>query len=95
MLNVELSQHWDAKIFENFLNLACWLSLETLAECFQMSTHVLGFQSFFMFLHPFVLAKLVTSSVRVNTRYYRKVSNRHFKKMTNKRNVKKSDKIRA
>ena len=35
------------------------------AENSQMSTHVPGFQSFSMFLHPFVLAKLVTSSIRV------------------------------
>ena len=31
-----------------------------------MSTHVPGFLSFFMFLHHFVLAKLATSSTRVN-----------------------------
>ena len=31
-----------------------------------MSTHMPGFQSFFRFLHPFVLVKLVTSSIRVN-----------------------------
>ena len=32
-----------------------------------MSTHVQGFQSFFeVFLHRFVLAKLATSSIRVN-----------------------------
>ena len=30
-----------------------------------MSTHKPGFQSFFRFLHHFVLAKLVTSSIRV------------------------------
>ena len=31
-----------------------------------MSTHLPGFQSFFRFLHNFVLVKLVTSSIRVN-----------------------------
>ena len=31
-----------------------------------MSTHVSGFQSFFSFLHHFVLAKLATSSIRTN-----------------------------
>ena len=32
-----------------------------------MSIHVPGFQSFFkVFLHPFVLAKLATHSIRVN-----------------------------
>ena len=38
-----------------------------LAEYSQMSTHVPGFQSFFLviFLHHFVLAKLGTSSIRV------------------------------
>ena len=30
-----------------------------------MSTHVPGFQSFFMFLHHFVEATLVTSSIKV------------------------------
>ena len=33
-----------------------------------MSTHVPGFQSFFLFfLHHFVLAELATSSIRVST----------------------------
>ena len=41
-----------------------WIAL---VECFQMSTHLLGFQSFFRFLHHFVLAKLATSSIRVNS----------------------------
>ena len=31
-----------------------------------MSTHMPGFQSVFSFLHHFLLAKLATSSVRVN-----------------------------
>ena len=30
-----------------------------------MSTHLLGFRSFFRFLHHFVLGKLATSSIRV------------------------------
>ena len=37
----------------------------TLHEYSQMSTHVPGFQSFFRFLHYFVLAKLATTSIRV------------------------------
>ena len=35
-----------------------------------MSTHVPGFQTFFRFLHHFVLAKLATSSIRVNTPHW-------------------------
>ena len=31
-----------------------------------MSTHLPGFKSFFMILYNFVLAKLATSSIRVN-----------------------------
>ena len=38
---------------------------KALVEHYQMSTHLPGFQSFFRFLHHFVLAKLATSSVRV------------------------------
>ena len=30
-----------------------------------MSTHLLGFQSFFRFLHHFALSKLVTRSIKV------------------------------
>ena len=37
---------------------------DALAEYFQMSTHMLGFQ-FSGFLHHFVLAKLATTSIRV------------------------------
>ena len=37
-----------------------------LAEYSQMSTHLTGIQSFLGFLHHFVLAKLATSSIRVN-----------------------------
>ena len=40
---------------------------KALIECYQMSTHLPGFQSFFSFLRPFVLAKLATSSIRVNS----------------------------
>ena len=40
---------------------------KALAEYFQLSTHLPGFQSFSGFLHHFVLAKLATSSMRVNT----------------------------
>ena len=39
-----------------------WIAL---AESFQMSTHLPGFQSCFRFLHHLVLAKLATSSIRV------------------------------
>ena len=35
-----------------------------------MSTHLPGIQSFFRFLHHFVLAKLATSSIRVNAAIY-------------------------
>ena len=38
---------------------------KALAEFSQMSTHVSGFLSFFMFLHHFVMAKSATSSIRV------------------------------
>ena len=43
--------------------LSCWYS--ALADYSQMSTHMPGFQSFFSFLHHFVLAKLATTSVGV------------------------------
>ena len=39
-----------------------WVALN---EYSQMSTHKSGLQSFFRFLHQFVLAKLATSSIRV------------------------------
>ena len=39
---------------------------KALAEYSQMSTHLPGFQSFFTFLQNFALAKLATSSKRVN-----------------------------
>ena len=39
-----------------------WLAL---AEYFQMSTHMPGFQSFLRFFYEFVLAKLAISSIRV------------------------------
>ena len=42
-----------------------WVAL---AEYFQMSTHVPGLQSFFMFSYHFNLTKFVTSSIRVNPR---------------------------
>ena len=35
-----------------------------------MSTYVPGFQSFFFFLHYFILTKLAPSSIRVNTSTY-------------------------
>ena len=39
--------------------------LKALDECYQMSTHLPGFQKFSGFLHHFVLAKLATSSISV------------------------------
>ena len=39
-----------------------WIVLK---ECSQMSSHFPGFQSFFRFLHHFVLNKLATTSIRV------------------------------
>ena len=43
-----------------------WIDL---ADYSPMSTHVLGFQSFFLcFLHYVVLAKLISSSIRVKLR---------------------------
>ena len=40
-----------------------------LAEHSQMSTHMPGFQSISGVLHPFVLAELASSSIRVNNGY--------------------------
>ena len=55
--------------YKNFRKLAkpCHVGIHwiALAEYFQMSTHMPGFQSFSGFLHLFVLAKLATSSIRV------------------------------
>ena len=47
---------------------ACHLGIHWIdfAEYSQMSTHLPGFKSFFIFLHHFVLAKLPASSIRVN-----------------------------
>ena len=46
----------------------CYIGIHyiDLAECSQMSTHVPGLQSFSMFLHRFVLAKLGIRSIMVN-----------------------------
>ena len=41
------------------------IHLKALTETSQMSANVTGFQSFSVFLHHFVLAKLVTTSTRV------------------------------
>ena len=43
-----------------------WIALP---EYFQMSTYMPGFDHFPVFLHHFVLAKLATSSIRVNDNY--------------------------
>ena len=43
------------------------IHLKALAEYSHMSTHVPGFQSFFIILHNFVLAKVATSSNCLNT----------------------------
>ena len=42
------------------------IHLKALAEYSHMSTHLPGFQPFFRILHNFVLAKVATSSIRVN-----------------------------
>ena len=55
MLKLFSSKSWGGKDFQ-----------KALAEYYQMSTHVPGFQSLFMFLHHFVLSKLATSSTKVN-----------------------------
>ena len=61
------SKAQECKILEKPLK-PCRLGihLRALAEYSQMSTHLPGFQYFFFFLHLFVLAKLATSSMRVN-----------------------------
>ena len=63
-------KHKDTTIFENHLNPAMLVFIEqlSLSEHSQLSTHVPEFQSFFKFLHNFVMAKLATSSIRVNSR---------------------------
>ena len=42
----------------------------TLAEFSQMSAHLPAFQSFLSFLHHFVMAKLATTSIRVNCPHF-------------------------
>ena len=59
-------KHKDTKNFENPPQ-PCHAGIHRIAltEFFQMSTHVLGytFQSFFKFLHHFLMAKWATSSI--------------------------------
>ena len=55
----------DSKVFDNHLNPVMLVFIELLSLSTQMSTHLLGFQSFSAFLHHFVLAKLASSSLRV------------------------------
>ena len=43
---------------------------KALPEYFPLSTHVSRFQSFFRFLHHFVMTKLATSSIRINPLAY-------------------------
>ena len=68
----------------------CHVSIHWIAlvEYFEMSTHLLGFQSFSGFLHHFVLAKLATTSIRVNLLLLR-TSNYHgwLQKGSGKRGV--------
>ena len=52
---------------KNICTLSCWYSLEALSEYSQMNTHMPGFQSYFIFFHHFILAKLATSSIRVKS----------------------------
>ena len=61
-----LSKHKNEKIFEK-PSKPCHVGIHLIAfaEYSQMSTCVPGFQSFFRFLHLFVLVKLVTMSIRV------------------------------
>ena len=46
------------------------INLKAHPEYSHISTHVPGFQSFITFLHHFVIAKLATSSIRVNQKWY-------------------------
>ena len=53
---------------KDWLSKTCHVGIhwKALAEYSQMSTHVPGFQSFFRFFASIGLAKLTTSSIRVN-----------------------------
>ena len=61
-------KHNDAKISENHLNpvMNIGIHCKVLAEYSQLSNHMSGFQHISVFLHHFVMAKLATSSIRVN-----------------------------
>ena len=48
-----------------------WIALAEYSQMSTFSTHMPGFQSFFRFLHHFLLAKLATSSISVNDSYIR------------------------
>ena len=67
MLRLLSSKAQEHNNFENHLNPVMLIgNLIALTEHSQMSTYMSGFQSFFRFLHTFVLAKLATSSIKVN-----------------------------
>ena len=64
LLSFETQKRKDFKKISKLCRIGIhWIAL---AEFSQMSTHKPGFQSFFRFLHHFVLAKLATSSISVN-----------------------------
>ena len=83
--NAEATFVQSAKTFENHLKhlMLVFIAWIALAEYSQMSTHMPGFQVFFRFLHHFVLAKEVTSSIRVNIFY----PNRHLPFYESKKNL--------
>ena len=53
-------------IFEKHLKPVWLVLIEKLSLSTLMSTHLPGFQSFFIYLHHLVLAKLTTSAIKVN-----------------------------
>ena len=58
-------------MFDNHLNPVIWYLFGiALTKYAHMSTHVPGFQSFFMFLHHLILAKLAASSIRPDVHYF-------------------------
>ena len=68
MLRALLSKAQGCKTFENRPSLNCHVGThwKALTEYSQMCTHLPGFQSFFSFLHHFVMAKLAISTIRFN-----------------------------
>ena len=78
MLRLLSSNAQERKIFRK-PSKSCHVGthLKALAEYSQMSTHLSRFQSFFGFLHRFVLAKLATSSIRVKWVYLLQILREH------------------